>query len=83
MRVCELTGKRRNVGYSVSHAHNKTKKVQQPNLQKKRIFLPDEGRYVRLTLCTRAIRSINRMGLKDYCRKLGIDYRSLVDAKLA
>ena len=32
MRVCELTGKRRLVGYNVSHAHNKTKKYQQPNL---------------------------------------------------
>ena len=64
MRVCELTGKRRQVGYSVSHAHNKNKKIQQPNIHRKRIFLPEEKRWIKLTLSTRAIRTINKIGLK-------------------
>ena len=81
MRVCELTGKRRNVANNVSHAHNKTKKVQNPNLQWKRVFLPEEGRHIRMRLSTRAIRNINRMGLKAYCRRLGVDYAALVAAK--
>ncbi len=73
MRVCELTGKRRNVGNNVSHAHNKSKKVQQPNLQTKRIWIPEEGRSIRMRLSTRAIRSINKLGFLPYCRKHGID----------
>ncbi|MDP1911593.1 MAG: 50S ribosomal protein L28, partial [Hyphomicrobium sp.] len=32
-RVCELTGKTRQVGNNVSHANNKTKKTVLPNLQ--------------------------------------------------
>ena len=32
-RICELTGKGRQVGHNVSHANNKTKKVYLPNLQ--------------------------------------------------
>jgi large subunit ribosomal protein L28 len=83
MRVCELTGKRRNVANNVSHAHNKTKKTQRPNIQRKRIFLPEEGRHIKLRLSTRAIRTINRIGLKDYCKKLKIDYAKLVASKLA
>ena len=83
MRVCELTGKRRNVGNNVSHAHNKTKKTQHPNIQRKRIFLPEEGRHIKLRLSTRAIRTINRIGLKDYCKKLNIDYAKLVASKLS
>ncbi|MDE2985371.1 MAG: 50S ribosomal protein L28, partial [Gemmatimonadota bacterium] len=31
-RKCDITGKRPLVGYNVSHAHNKTKKRQLPNL---------------------------------------------------
>ena len=83
MRVCELTGKRRNVANNVSHAHNKTKKVQNPNLQWKRIFIPEEGKTIRMRLSTRAIRSINRMGLEAYCGKLGVDYKALVASKLS
>ena len=32
-RVCELTGKGRQVGHNVSHANNKTKRTFLPNLQ--------------------------------------------------
>lgn len=82
MRVCELTGKRRNVANNVSHSHVKTKKWQQPNLQNKRVFIPEKGRYVRMTLSTRAIRTINRIGLKAACGKYGVDYDRLVATHL-
>jgi large subunit ribosomal protein L28 len=32
-RICELTGKGRQVGNNVSHANNKTKRTFLPNLQ--------------------------------------------------
>ncbi len=55
-RVCEVCGKGRQVGYSVSHAHNKSKKVWQPNLQKVRT-IDDKGNTKRVLVCTRCIRS--------------------------
>lgn len=82
MRVCELTGKRRNVGYNVSHAHNKTKKVQHPNIQKRRIWIPEKERYIKVKLSTSALRSVNRVGFKAFCRKQGIDYERFVAARL-
>ena len=36
-RVCELTGARANNGMAVSHSHIRTKKLQQVNLQKRRL----------------------------------------------
>jgi len=77
MPKCQLTGKRRLVGMNVSHAHNRTKTTQQPNVQKKRVYIPEEDRFVTLKLCTRAIRTIDRIGLAAYARKLGVDLKKL------
>lgn len=81
MRVCELTGKRANMAYNVSHANNKTKKRQSPNIQVKRVFLQEEGRFIRLHISTRSIRTINQIGLRDFCKKNGVDYDALVKEK--
>ncbi len=55
-RVCEVCGKRRQVGNNISHADNKTKKVWQPNLQKIRVRL-ESGEVKRMKVCTSCIRS--------------------------
>ncbi len=54
-KLCEICGKGRQVGYNVSHAHNKTKKVWHPNIQKVRVF--KNGGVKRINVCTRCIRS--------------------------
>jgi large subunit ribosomal protein L28 len=54
-KVCEICGKGRQVGYNISHAHNKTKKVWHPNIQKVRVF--KNGGVKRVNVCTRCIRS--------------------------
>lgn len=76
-RKCALTGKSPLVGNNVSHAHNKTKKRQLPNIQSKRIFVTELGRYVRIRLSTRALRSVSKMGLLAYCAKAGINLKDI------
>ena len=76
-RKCKLSGKAGLVGYSVSHAHNKTKKVQRANLQWKRIFVPEENRYVRVRLSTRALRTVTRKGLLGYLKDEGMTLRDV------
>lgn len=71
MRSCSLTGKRRNVARSLSHSHIRTKKVQQVNTQSKRVWFEDENRWVRLTVSTRALRTINKLGLSEFLRQEG------------
>jgi large subunit ribosomal protein L28 len=67
-----LSGKAGLVGYAVSHAHNRTKKVQRANLQWKRLYVPEEGRFVRVRLSTRALRSVTRKGLVPYLKGMGL-----------
>jgi len=55
-RVCEICGKRPLKGYNVSHAHNRTKKISYPNLQKVRV-VGSSGCVKRTKVCTRCIRS--------------------------
>jgi large subunit ribosomal protein L28 len=71
-RKCDITGKRPLTGYNVSHAHNKTKKRQLPNLQTKRIFVPELGKSIRIKVSTSALRSIDKMGLRAFLRKNGL-----------
>ncbi len=54
-RVCDVCGKGPMAGNNVSHAHNKTRRVWYPNLQKIRTI--KDGTVKRMTVCTRCIRS--------------------------
>jgi large subunit ribosomal protein L28 len=74
---CKLTGKRRNVGYSVSHAHNRTKKVQLPNIQTKRLWLESQGRFIRVKLSTSALRTVTKKGLDRFLKDAGLSLRDI------
>lgn len=71
-RKCSLSGKKPLVGNKVSHAKNRTKMVQRPNLQSKRIYLADEERWVRVKLSNRALRTVTKKGLKSYLKSEGL-----------
>lgn len=43
-RVCDLTGKRANNGYVVTFSHKRNKKLQQANLQYKKVYWPEGQR---------------------------------------
>ena len=69
-RTCDLTGKRRLVGNKVSHANNKTKMTQRPNLQTKRVYDPESGETIKLRISTSAIRTLDKVGsLSKFLRK--------------
>ncbi len=63
-RVCQITGKRAMVGNNVSHSKRRTKRKFDVNLFKKRFYLPDEDRWVKLTVSAAGIRTINKNGIK-------------------
>lgn len=64
-RVCEITGKKPSVANNVSHAMNKTKRRQLPNLQEKTFHSETLGRSVTLRVSTSAIRTIAKYGNID------------------
>lgn len=61
-KVCQLTGKTVQYGHNVSHANNKTKRRFLPNLQKKRIWVAEENRFITLRISTRALRTLDKKG---------------------
>ena len=63
-RICELTGKGRQVGNNVSHANNKTKRRFLPNLQNRRFWVESENRWVRLRVSNAGLRIIDKLGIE-------------------
>jgi large subunit ribosomal protein L28 len=72
-RKCAFTGKRPNVANQVSHSNIKTKTRQLPNLQAKRLWWAEGNRFVTLRLSTRAMRSIDKLGLSGFAAEAGVD----------
>ncbi|MCI0473961.1 MAG: 50S ribosomal protein L28 [Ignavibacteria bacterium] len=68
-KICSITGKKGLTGNNVSHANNRSKRKQLPNLQKKRIWLEEEKRYITLKLSTEAIKTIDKKGIKTLLKK--------------
>ncbi|MEU4029849.1 50S ribosomal protein L28 [Streptomyces anulatus] len=61
---CQLTGSKPGFGNNISHSHRRTSRRFDPNVQRKRYWLPSEGRSVRLTLSARAIRTVDSIGIE-------------------
>ncbi|HEY4495755.1 MAG TPA: bL28 family ribosomal protein [Candidatus Paceibacterota bacterium] len=78
MKICPITkkGSRTGGGYS-----NRTRATQfnpvgssrrYPNLQKKRIYIPELKKSLTLTLSTKAIKTINKNGAYAVLKKAGL-----------
>lgn len=63
-KVCQVTGKKTQVGNNVSHANNRTKRKFFPNLHTKRFFVESTGEWITLKLAASAIKTINKKGVE-------------------
>jgi large subunit ribosomal protein L28 len=69
-RECQLTGKKPMTGNKVSHSNMKSKRRFLPNLQKKNFFIPETGQWVQINLSTAALRTVDKLGIYDYLKRL-------------
>lgn len=82
-KQCSITGKKPSAGYTYAirgiakkkkgiglKVTGKTKRRFQPNLVKKKIWLPDEKRFVRMRLSVAALRTIDKVGIGPVLRKV-------------
>ncbi len=78
--VCAISGKKPSFGRNVSHSKRRTNRRFNPNVQTKRIFVPELGRSVRISLSTTAIRTIDNLqkGLVAYLRDEGVTLSDIV-----
>lgn len=77
-RVCQITGKKVQVGNNVSHAKNRTRRKFYPNLQTKRFYIPEEDKWITLKVSTSAIRTINKNGITAVLKKARAANNALV-----
>ena len=64
-RICELTGKGRQVGHNVSHANNKTKRKFLPNLNDVTMISDILGQSFKLRVSAHALRTVDHRGGLD------------------
>ncbi len=69
-RVCNVTGKKPMFGNNVSHAHNKSRRRFNINLQRKKFWLADEKRFITLTVSTKGLRIIDKRGIRRVVNEL-------------
>ena len=69
-RICDVTGRKPMFGNNVSHAHNKSRRRFDINLQKKRFWLADENRRITLNVTTQGLRLIDKIGIRKVINKM-------------
>lgn len=67
---CELTGKGPLSGNKVSHSNIKTKRKFMPNLQKKRVWIPEENKWVTIKATARALKTLDKKGYTEMLNNL-------------
>ena len=76
-RVCDLSGTKANNGMAVSHSHIRTKKLQQANLQKRRLWWNEGRKWINIRVSTRTLKTIQKKGLNSYAKSQGIDLNKI------
>ncbi|MFT4147685.1 MAG: 50S ribosomal protein L28 [Micrococcaceae bacterium] len=67
---CQVTGAKPGFGNNVSHSHRRTKRRFDPNIQKKRYWVPSLRRNVTLTLSAKGIKTIDARGIDSVVAEL-------------
>jgi large subunit ribosomal protein L28 len=65
MAVCRITGKCYMNGNRVSHSNIKSKHKFKANVQKKRVYDVETGRYITLKLSTRALKMFSKKSVSE------------------
>jgi large subunit ribosomal protein L28 len=69
-KVCQITGKKPQVGHNVSHSNIKTKRRFLPNLKKHKFWIPSQSRFVKLRVSAAGLRLIDKIGIEAALKKI-------------
>lgn len=72
-KVCQITGKKAQVGNNVSHSKRRTKRKFEVNLHTKKFYWVEQDMWIQLRLSARALRTINKIGLNAALKKAEAD----------
>ncbi|WP_436493607.1 50S ribosomal protein L28 [Actinokineospora sp. HUAS TT18] len=68
--ICQVTGAVPSFGKQVSHSHRRTSRRWDPNVQRRRFWLPSESRWVRLRVSAKGIKTIDKQGIEAVVARL-------------
>ena len=68
--ICQVTGRKPGYGKSVSHSHRRTSRRWNPNVQRRKFYLPSEARTITLTVSTKGLKVIDRDGIESVVAKI-------------
>jgi len=71
MAKSQITGKRQLRARNVSHSNIKTPRWQKVNVQTKRLWVPELGRFVSVKIATSDLRTITKIGLLAFAQQHG------------
>jgi len=74
----KITGTKPLFGQSRSKAFNTSKRQFKPNLQNKRIFVPELDRWIRVKVTAGELKTIDKIGLLEFLKRRDISVKSLI-----
>ena len=80
-KICQITGKKAQVGNNVSHSKHRTKRTFDVNLFTKKFYYVEEDCWISLKISAAGLRMINKVGLdaalKQAVAKGFIDWKEI------
>ena len=80
-KVCQITGKKAQMGNNVSHSKHRTKRIFDGNLFSKKFFYVEEDCWISLKVSAAGLRLINKVGLdaalKQAVAKGHVDWKDI------
>lgn len=68
-KICQLTGRKAQMGNNVSHSKRRTKRKFEVNLHKKKFYWVEQDMWIELIVSAHALRTINKIGLNAAIKK--------------
>ena len=62
-KICQITGKKAQIGNNVSHSKHRTKRSFDVNLFSKKFYYVEEAGWIQLKISAAGLRMINKVGL--------------------
>ena len=69
MQICQITGKKTKVGNNVSNSIRRTKRKFYPNLQRHKFWLNGKKKFIRIKICKKALKTIDKYGIENITLK--------------
>jgi large subunit ribosomal protein L28 len=74
----KITAKKPMFGNNRSHSMKSTRRQFKPNIQSKRFWVAELGRFVRVKVSAQEIKTIDKIGLPAFLKRQGISMKSLL-----